>query len=148
MPSPSKPVNKLPISPARPRAVDEAIAAYMGLSPSQRGQFLRRLGLVRHEELEVAYELIDQGLDVATYLERRAKTADKANAAYKRGPGHKRDITKRRHAAIDRAQGLGCITDESIFRHLQDTDPDLVRKGKKGWVDPGHMMDTYRRSKR
>jgi hypothetical protein len=66
---------------------------------------------------------------------------------FQRGPKAKKARVERRHQVIDRAKEAGFDTAEAIFKHLQEIDPDLVRKGKKGWIDPDYMMDTYRRAK-
>jgi hypothetical protein len=68
-------------------------------------------------------------------------------SAFRRGPRAKSKHRTERHHAITALKGQG-FTDEEIFAHLKLERPELVRKGKNGWIKPEQMMRDYRDSQR
>lgn len=66
---------------------------------------------------------------------------------YRHGPQAKKDRVKKRHEAIRKAIEVG-ITDEArIYELMQQSYPELIRKGR-GYIDAKIMMRDYRRSQR
>jgi hypothetical protein len=103
----------------------------------------RLLALGEHLE-NICHPLMEElrrlgrfGLETSNELHRRGK-----------GPRTKKERLTKRNAEIDDGIAKGITEPEAIFKHLQEHHPDLVRKGKKGWISPKMMMLIHERSKR
>ena len=66
----------------------------------------------------------------------------------RRGPQVKNERVVKRREAIKKAEEVGIAGDEATETYLKENYPDVIRKGKNGWLDPKWYMDDYRRFKR
>jgi hypothetical protein len=90
---------------------------------------------------------LDEHERVLTAAQQQQLRARFRAAKYKRGPKLKAERLRKRHRIIDGLPAIGISATADIFKHLQENYPDLVRKGKRDWIDPEWMMRQYHDSK-
>jgi hypothetical protein len=67
---------------------------------------------------------------------------------HRKGPRIKQERVRQRNEIIRKLIDIDITEPVAIFRHLQEHYPDLVRKGRKGWISPEQMMRAYRSDKK